>query len=36
LIGEGEIEVVRSGETKFPIYYKTKSTGFVTVRIDVV
>lgn len=36
LIGEGEIEVIRSGETKFPIYYKTKTTGFVTVRIDIV
>ncbi len=34
LIGEGEVEVIRSGEIKIPIYFKNKNTGFVLVRID--
>lgn len=34
LIGDGEVEVLRSGDIKIPVYFKTKSTGIVTVRID--
>lgn len=34
LIGEGEIEIIRSGELKFPLYLKNKVTGFVSLRVD--
>lgn len=36
LIGEGEVEVLRSGEIKIPVYYKTKTTAFVMVRVDLI
>jgi hypothetical protein len=36
LIGEGEVEVLRSGEIKIPVYYRTKTTGYVTVRVDLI
>jgi hypothetical protein len=36
LIGEGEVEIIRSGDLKFPIYYKNKTTGFVSLRVDLI
>jgi hypothetical protein len=36
LIGEGEVEVLRSGELKIPVYYRTKNTGYVVVRVDLI
>jgi hypothetical protein len=36
LIGEGEIEIIKSGEMKFPVYFKNKVTGFVSLRVDLI
>lgn len=36
LIGEGEIEVLATGEMKFPVYFKHKVTALVTLRVDLV
>ena len=36
LIGEGEVEIIKSGEMKFPVYFKNKVTGFVNLRVDLI
>ena len=36
LIGEGEVEILRAGDIKIPVYFKVKVTGFVIVRVELV
>lgn len=36
LLGEGEVEVLATGELKFPLYFKHKVTALVTLRVDLV
>ena len=36
LVGEGEVEVLATGEMKCPVYFKHKVTALVTLRVDLV